>query len=99
MALGPVIDGGAGGGTVCGIAGTGFCRTVASCSSSSRSRQLRRLEIHTEAHENERQCLADSMCTRCLPRLNEIERPAWADEPQADQLSAISTARKQRRFI
>jgi hypothetical protein len=34
-----------------------------------------------------------------LPRLNEIERPAWADEPQADQLSAISTARKQSRFI
>jgi hypothetical protein len=57
------------------------------------------LEIDTEAHDNERQCLADSMCTRCLPRLNEIERPAWADEPQADQLNAISTARKQSRFI
>jgi hypothetical protein len=57
------------------------------------------LEIDTEAHDNERQCLADSMCTRCLPRLNEIERPAWADEPQADQPSVISTARKQSRFI
>ena len=34
------------------------------------------------------------MCTRWLPTLNEIERPAWAEE-----LSAISTARKQNRFI
>jgi hypothetical protein len=34
MALGPVIDGGAGGETVCGTAGTGFAGTVASCSSS-----------------------------------------------------------------
>ena len=34
------------------------------------------------------------MCTRWLPTLNEIDLPAWADE-----LSAISTARKQIRFI
>ena len=34
------------------------------------------------------------MCTRWLPTLNEIERPAWAEE-----VSAISTARKQNRFI
>jgi hypothetical protein len=53
-----------------------------------------RLEIDIEAHETERQCLEDSMCTRWLPTLNEIERPAWAEE-----VSAISTARKQNRFI
>jgi hypothetical protein len=56
------------------------------------------LVIDTEAHENERQCLADSMCTRCLPRLNEIERPAWADEPQADQPSTISHGEKTKSF-
>jgi hypothetical protein len=57
-------------------------------------RQSSRLEIDIEVHEIERQCLEDSMCTRWLPTLNEIERPAWAEE-----LSAISTARKQSRFI
>jgi hypothetical protein len=34
------------------------------------------------------------MCTRWLPTLNEIERPAWAEE-----LSMSSAARKQNRFI
>jgi len=52
------------------------------------------LEIDIEAHETERQCLEDSMCTRWLPTLNEIERPAWAEE-----LSTSSAARKQNRFI
>jgi hypothetical protein len=57
-------------------------------------RQPKRLDIDIAAHETERQCLEDSMCTRWLPTLNEIERPAWAEE-----VSAISTARKQNRFI
>ena len=57
-------------------------------------RQSRLLEIDILAHDSEWQCLEDSMCTRWLPTLNEIDLPAWADE-----LSAISTARKQTRFI
>jgi hypothetical protein len=57
-------------------------------------RQSSLLEIDIEAHETERQCLEDSMCTRWLPTLNEIERPAWAEE-----LSMSSAARKQNRFI
>jgi len=56
-------------------------------------RQSRFLEIDVEAHEIQRQCLEDSMCTRRLPTLNEI------DLASADELSAISTARKQNRFI
>jgi hypothetical protein len=94
---GTVVAGGAGGETVCGAGGTGFAGAATPRSSSWRSRlrrQSRLLEIDIEAHETERQCLEDSMCTRWLPTLNEIERPAWADE-----LSAISTARKQNRFI
>src|SRR5215207_10259528 len=97
LAGGAVVAGGAGGETVCGTDGTGFAGTVASRSPSWRSR-LRRpsnfLEIDIEAHETERQCLEDSICTRWPPRLNEIERPAWAEE-----VSAISTARKQNRFM
>jgi len=56
-------------------------------------RQSSLLEIHREAHDTERQCLEDSTCTRWLPTLNEI------DLASADELSAISTARKQNRFI
>ena len=88
---------GTGGATVCGADGTGFAGAAASRASSLRKRLRRRsrlLEIDIVAHDTERQCLEDSMCTRWLPTLNEIERPAWADE-----LSAISTARKQNRFI
>ena len=94
---GAVVAGGAGGEIVCGAGGAGFVGTATSRSSLWRSRlrrQSRRLEIDIEAHETERQCLEDSMCTRWLPTLNEIERPAWAEE-----LSAISTARKQNRFM
>src|SRR4029453_18251436 len=95
--VGAVIAGGAGGETVCGTDGTGFAGTVASRSPSKRSRlwrQLSLLEIDIEVHETERQCLEDSMCTRWLPTLNEIERPAWAEE-----LSTSSAARKKNRSI
>src|SRR5437868_5493453 len=94
---GAVVAGGAGGEIVCGAGGAGFAGAATSRSSSWRSRlrrQSRLLKIDIEAHETEWQCLEDSMCTRWLPTLNEIERPAWAEE-----LSAISTARNQNRFI
>ena len=78
---GAVVAGGAGGGeTVCGADGTGgFAGAVTPRSSSWRSRLRRQssfLEIDIEAHETERQCLEDSMCTRWLPTLNEIDLPA-----------------------
>jgi hypothetical protein len=98
---GAVVAGGAGsagGETVCGAGGgTGVAGTAVSRASSWRSRlrrQSRLLEIDILAHDTEWQCLGDSMCTRWLPTLNEIDLPAWADE-----LSAISTARKHNRFI
>ena len=96
--VGAVVAGGAGGTggvTVCGAGGTGFAGTRASRSSSCRSRLWRQSRLlDTETHVPKRQCLEDSMCTRRPPTLNEIEPPASAEE-----LSAISTARKQNRFI
>jgi hypothetical protein len=80
---------GAGGETVCGA---GVAASRASSWRPRLRRQSRFLEIDIEAHETQRQCLEDSMCTRRLPRLNEI------DLASADELSAISTARKQNRF-
>src|SRR2546430_660287 len=85
---GAVVAGGAGGEIVCGAGGAGFAGAATSRSTSRLRRQSRLM------HEAERQCPEDSMCTRWPPTLNEIERPAWADE-----LSAISTARNQNRFI
>src|SRR6202022_4631483 len=84
--------------TVASAGGVVFTGSTTSRSPSSYRSRLRREswipEIETEAQDVERQCLDDSMWMRCPPTTNEIELPAYADE-----LSIISTARKQYRFI
>jgi hypothetical protein len=86
--------GGGGGEADCDTGGVVVTGATASRSSSLRPNLRLTPDIDTEAHDVERQYRDDSMCTRWPPTVNEIEPPACADE-----LSAISTARKQNRFI